>query len=182
MTAAARELDPSAVVWKGDPSLLPAEQGVKILGIPLGHPEYVQNQLQRVSVSHRQLLERINSVQDLQAAWLLLLYCACTRANFLLRAIPPAQTKEYAVNHTASLKECLTRILGADISPESWEVANLPLSLGGLGLRSAPRVSKAAYWSSWADCVQTTAKRQPTVAEQLVAALTNREPGTRQAP
>ena len=71
----------------------------------------------------------------------------------------------------------LTRILGADISPESWEVANLPLSLGWLGLRSAPRVSKAAYWSSWAECVQTTAKRQPAVAEQLVAALTNREPG-----
>ena len=146
LTAAAREL--SAVVWKGDPSLPPSEQGVKILGIPLGHPEYVQNQLQRVSASHKQLLERIPSVQDLQAAWLLLLYCAGTRANFLLRAIPPAQTEEYAVNHTASLKECLTRILGADIPPESWEVANLPLSLGGLGLRSAPRVSKAAYWSS----------------------------------
>ena len=115
LTAAARELDPSAVVWKGDPSLPPSEQGVKILGIPLGHPENVQNQLQRVSASHRQLLERIPSVQDLQAAWLLLLYCAGTRANFLLRAIPPAQTEEYAVNHTASLKECLTRILGADI-------------------------------------------------------------------
>ena len=56
-------------------------------------------------------------------------------------------------------------------------MANLPLSLGGLGLRSAPRVSKAAYWSSWAECVQTTAKRQLAVAEQLVAALTNQEPG-----
>ena len=146
--AAARELDPSAVVWKG----------VKILGILLGHLENVQHQLQGVSASHRQLLERIPSVQDLQAAWLLLLCCAGTRANYLLRAIPPTQTEE-----------CLTRILGADISLESWEVANL-LSLGGLGLRSPPRVSKAAYWSSWADCVQTTAKRQPAVAEQLVAA------------
>ena len=116
LTAAARELDPSAVVWKGDPSLPPSEQGVKIPGIPLGHPEYVQNQLQRVSASHRQLLERIPSVQDLQAAWLLLLCCAGTRANFLLKAIP----------HIASLKECLTRILGADIPPESWEGANLP--------------------------------------------------------
>ena len=44
-------------------------------------------------------------------------------------------------------------------------------------MRSAPRVSKAAYWSSWAECLQTTAKRQPAVAEQLVVALTNREPG-----
>ena len=67
--------------------------------------------------------------------------------------------------------------LGCGNPPESWEVANLPLSLGGLGLRCAPRASKAAYWSSWAECVQTTAKRQPAVAEQLVAALANREPG-----
>ena len=36
LTAAARELDPSAVVWKGDPSLPPSEQGVKILGILSG--------------------------------------------------------------------------------------------------------------------------------------------------
>ena len=45
--------------------------------------------------------------------------------------------------------------------------------LGGLGVRSGPRVSSAAYWSSWADCLVTTAKRQPAVAEQSVAALTN---------
>ena len=39
-------------------------------------------------------------------------------------------------------------------------------------------MSPAAYWSSWADCLVTTAKRQPAVAELLVAALTNEEPGS----
>ena len=65
-----------------------------------------------------------------------------------------------------------------EIPTESWEVTVLPLSFGGLGLRSGPRVSPAAYWSSWADCLVTTAKRQPAVAELLVAALTNEEPGS----
>ena len=120
----------------------------------------------------------IPAVQDLQSALLLLLYCAGTRASYLLRAIPPEQVMEFATNHTASVQECLTRILGAAVPPESWEVANLPLSLGGLGLRSAPRVSPAAYWSSWADCLQTTALRQPAVAEQLTIALSNGEAGS----
>ena len=149
---------------------------MKILGIPLGHPEHVQHQLQRVvlltgSCWSGSLLSRICKL--LGCCFLLCRH----QGKFPLESHSPAQTEEYVVNHTASLKECLTRILGVDISPESWEVANLPLSLGGLGLRSAPRVSEAAYWSSWADCVQTTAKRQPAVAEQLVAALMNREPG-----
>ena len=95
-----------------------------------------------------------------------------------LRAIPPEQVLEFATNHTASVQECLTRIFGAEVSPESWEVADLPLSLGGLGLGSAPRVSPAAYWSSWADCLQTTALRQAAVVEQLTTALSNGEAGS----
>ena len=178
MTAVARVDDPTAVLWKGDPSLPPSQQGLRILGTPLGHPEYVRNQPRRVSESHRSLLERIPSVQDLQSAWLLLLFCEGTRANYLLRAIPPQQALEFETHHTASVQECLTRILGAEIPPKSWEVANLPLSLGGMGLRSAPRVSPSAYWSSWADCLQTTASRQPVVAEQLTTALSNREAGS----
>ena len=46
-TAAARTSNPSAVVWKGDPSLPVSEQGLRILGTPLGHPEYVHHQLRR---------------------------------------------------------------------------------------------------------------------------------------
>ena len=83
LTAAARTSDPSAVVWKGDPSLPASEQGLRILGTRLGHPEHVHHQLRRASVDHRLLLERIPAVQDLQSAWLLLSFCAGTRANHL---------------------------------------------------------------------------------------------------
>ena len=33
-----QQLDPDPIVWRGDPELLPSEQGVKVLGAPLGHP------------------------------------------------------------------------------------------------------------------------------------------------
>ena len=58
LTAAARQVDPDAIVQRGDPEL-PSEQGVKGLGTPLGYPKYVRAFLQNSSRAHRQLLERI---------------------------------------------------------------------------------------------------------------------------
>ena len=85
LTAAARTEDEDAIVWRGDPALPPQEQGVKLLGTPLGHAAYVQDQLARLSTSHDVLLERIQAVPDLQVAWLLLVFCAASRANYYLR-------------------------------------------------------------------------------------------------
>ena len=82
---AARQVDPDGIVWRGDPELSPSEQGVKVLGTPLGHPEYVRAFLQKSTRTHRQLLERIPAIPDLQGAWLVLLFCAGSRANYLFR-------------------------------------------------------------------------------------------------
>ena len=59
----------------GDPSLPLAEQGVKVLGTPLGHTKFLKAQLREVINSHSILWERIPSVPD-QSAWLLLVFCA----------------------------------------------------------------------------------------------------------
>ena len=100
---AAPPFDPEAVVWRGDVNFPTAEQGVVTLGTPLGHPAVVQHHLQSKIGSHRLLLERIPAVPDLQAAWLILLFCASATANFLLRALPPEATREYASQHDDSL-------------------------------------------------------------------------------
>ena len=51
----ARVSDPTAIVWRGDHALPSSEQGVRILGTPMGHP-----------------VTRTAHVEDLQCAWLLL--------------------------------------------------------------------------------------------------------------
>ena len=53
------------------------------------------------------------------------------------------------------------------------KIATLPMRLGGLGLRSAVRMSHSACWASWADSLQMLAQRLPTVAAQVVANLAN---------
>ena len=73
LTAAARELKPEAVVWRGDRRLPSAQQGLTVLGAPVGHPDFVRARLAEKGKEHEQLLWMIPKVQDVQAAWLLLI-------------------------------------------------------------------------------------------------------------
>ena len=51
-------------------------QGLKVLGTPLSHPEFVRQFLEKVTTKHDLLLSRILAVHDLQSVWLILLHCA----------------------------------------------------------------------------------------------------------
>ena len=78
-----------------------------MLGIPVGHVEFVQAQLVSTTKKHATLYQRIQSVQDLQSAWLLLLFCVNTRATYSLRGIPPNEVAEFAAAHDEASWQCL---------------------------------------------------------------------------
>ena len=142
LTAAVRLVDPEAVVWRGDPSLPPSAQGVKVLGILLGHQDFVRAHLRGSTEAQRVLMP---SIPDLQGAWLMLHFCAGSSANYLLWVLPPDLAFDFAAESDLALRECVSEILGCEVPDIFWEVANLPFSIGGLGLRSVPRLSFAAY-------------------------------------
>ena len=158
--------------WVGDRYLPTDRQGLLVLGTPLGHEAYVQFQLRQKQQDHALLLERIPLVPDLQAAWLLLLFCANTRANYLLRVMPPSQVEGFAASHDLGLQQCLARLLGterpAEFTGRQWCRAQQPLRLGGLGLRSAVSLRQAAYWASWADTLPMIQERHPVLAQRLL--------------
>ncbi len=61
--------------------------------------------------------------------------------------------------------------MGPSEEHRSWRLASLPLRLGGLGLRSAVRLSPAAFWASWADALAMINARHPALARSFVATL-----------
>ena len=142
-------------VWKGS-GLVTDEQGIKVLGTPLGHEDFVAAHLHRVLRKHQTLLERIPVLQDIQSAWTLLLHSASSRANYQLRVVRPELTEQFAAGHDDGVI-CL-------ISPDS---------LGGWGLRSALRTRQAAYWASWADTLSMVRGRHRAVADTMVTSLTD---------
>ena len=105
---------------------------------PLGHPQFVQSFLP-TNEAHAVLVNRIPAIHDLQSAWLVLLSCASTTANYLLRALHPAATQDFASVHDNASRVCLSHLLDNALSDDRWDLASLPVYLGGLGLCSASR-------------------------------------------
>ena len=172
LTASARVLDPNAVVWRGNHALPTSAQGFKVLGVPINHPDFVEEFLARKTREHELLFERIPAMEDLQSAWLVLLFCAAPRANFWLRSVRPELVQQFAASHDANTWGCLARLIGVqEPSSHSQVMASLQFSFGGLGLTSATRGCRAAHWASWIDSLAMTEKRHPEVARITVANL-----------
>ena len=161
-------------IWVGDWSLPQDQQGLVVLGTPLGSDAFVQRQLVLKRAEHDCLLSRIPAIDDLQAAWLILRYCACPRANYLLRVLPPAATSHFAEQHDAAVGRCLATLLGfadAPLPPAAVRASHLPLQYGGLGLRQALADRHAAYWASWYDTFPVIRDRAPEAAARFLAFL-----------
>ena len=79
----------------------------------------------------------------------------------------------YAGAHDDGMWRCLCRILRIDVVQEEHirSAAGMPLVLGGLGLRSAVRLSRSAFWASWADCLPMVLSRHRDVATRFVVNL-----------
>ena len=138
---------------------------------PVGHVEFVQAQLVSTTKKHTTLYERIQSVQDLQSAWLLLLFCANARATYSLRCIPPNEVAEFAAAHDAASWQCLTKLLSFPRNTDRHSVASLSFDLGGCGLQSAWRTRVPAHWASWADSLRMIHQRHPEVANTMIRNL-----------
>ena len=106
---------------------------------------------------------------------ILLLFCASTRANYLLRMLPPHCTADYSRDHDRAVVSCLRTLLYGEDAPalpdDALATAQLPLGLGGLGLRSAASGAPAAYWASWQDAFPALLQRFPDDAARLRASL-----------
>ena len=78
---------------------MPADQqGIKVLGPPVGHDDYVRQLLEKVQAKQQALLEAIPTVPDVQSAWLLLLHW-------------PGLVESFAESHDQGLWQCLCAIL-----------------------------------------------------------------------
>ena len=79
----AKVADPDAGERRGsgDSDLVPGQQGITVLGTPLGHPLCVEAHLEVKAAEQRTSLKRIPMVPELESAWFLLPHCASNRAN-----------------------------------------------------------------------------------------------------
>ena len=144
----------------------------------MGHPSYILFQLEQKADEHEELLRRIPAIQDVQLAWLLLLYCAVPRANYWFRTVQPEFTAAFAERHDKDVWTCLCEILQINtVDPKVVSSASLPVTLGGVGLGSAVRIREASFWASWADCLEMVTERHPSIATAMIEGITQKSQG-----
>ena len=152
MQAAADRADPQsqARIWRG--AGLPTQQGIRVLGIPIGHEEYVQ--------------------AELRARTFKVVGCSSFSVQtHSLRGIPLAETEQFAFAHDVATWRCFTRLLGISGVGETQDWASLPFQMGGCGLRSATGIRVSAHWASWADSLRMINSRHPGVVATMVRCL-----------
>lgn len=159
-------------MWAGNPALPRNNQGLVALGAPVGTSEYKRQHLQHTLAQHTELLQAIPALDDLQASWLLLLFCASPRCNYHLRMLPPDETANFAQDHDTAVAACFTQLLDTGPIPAtSLAIAHLPLHMGGLGLSSASVLATPAYWASWADTLPVLALQAPQLTRAFLLQL-----------
>ena len=83
----------------------------------LGDPEYVTAQLTHRGEEQAVLFDRIPWVVEIQTGWLLLTFCAATRANDWLRTGPPELTAQYARLRDQRVLQGLSHVLRISWAP-----------------------------------------------------------------
>ena len=152
--------DPTSCVWRGS-EVPTVRQGMKVLGTPVGHMDFVRNHLERTSADHQLLMDRISMLEDLQSSWLLLVHCAAARANYMMRAVELEAAQDSAPSHKSRSHITTTRRQRHRVNASH---------IGRPWVEECGS-HKQAYWASWADCFSMVQQRHPHVAAALVTEL-----------
>ncbi len=124
--------------------------GVSLLGSPIcGTAEYMSTCVSKLVAKAESTQEKIIGLDDPQVEMHLLRWCAgICKINHILRSVPYKDMEAPLLHFDTSLRASLSKISRSSISESSWQQANLPFRLGGIGLRKACNTANIAFLSS----------------------------------
>ena len=97
----------------------------------------------------KEVADKLASLNDPQVELTLLRSCfSLPKFAFSLRTCPPTFSLKAAEEYDGVMREQLERICGSPFSEAVWNQANLPISMGGIGLRSATQHRGACFVGS----------------------------------
>ena len=126
------------------------EPGIILLGAPLGQDDFTARVLQEKVDKVAAITSLLPDIKDPHVEFCLLRSClALPKLMFLLRTVDTTKHQPILLEFDRLVREALIRILGCPLRDNSWNQAKLPVSMAGLGLRSAIDHSSAAFATSY---------------------------------
>ena len=129
------------------------EPGIVLLGSPIGSHQFVQEMIQKKIQQIHHLTKQLPLIRDPHSEYVLLRSCfSLPKIVFLLRSTDPTHHQELWATFDDLIRDTTNQILGSAINDQQWAQAQLPVAMGGLGLRGAVEHSAGAFVSSVFAC------------------------------
>ena len=126
------------------------EDGFTFLGAPIGSNEYTRNILLRKIQKIRQITSLLPNIKKPHLEFVLLRSClSLPKFMFLLRTVPTTRFPDLLNSFDECIREALIASLGTPLEDKQWLQTKLPISQGGLGIRSAADHAGVAYSCSF---------------------------------
>jgi hypothetical protein len=137
-------------------------EGMEILGIPLGGPEYVRERVEKKATEYIEELRELGPIARSHPKHALSIWLQCTIAsfNYIMRAVSPKVIDEVEERVVGEERKLFLQVMGRPCLEEEkeedrrrWQVASIPQARGGVGIRNLPNTACAAHLASWADSI-----------------------------
>ena len=154
-----RGKEPKSTIWgqeqNSDSSIIEhhvhriQDSGFVLLGSPIGSHQFEAGKIEERIEAVRQITAHLPLIKDPQSEFVLLRSCfSLPKMMYLLRTINPSQHQALLATFDTVIRDSITQILGVGVNDQQWSQVPLPVTMGGLGLRSAVDHSAAAYVAS----------------------------------
>ena len=148
------------------------EAGTVLLGAPLGSKQFVKEKLKKLVEKVQRITSLLPLLGDPHTESVLLRSClGLPKMMFTLRAVETMAHREILEDYDRVTREAIGRIMGVPLTDRQWLQANLPVSMGGLGLRTAEDHAPAAFSSSYLSSQPLLRSLLQTPAEEATVPL-----------
>ena len=141
----------SSAIHEFEPELKKEAMNMEILGSPIGSKEFCESFLQdKINKKLPILLENLTRLDNPQASYLILLFCASfCKIVWYIRTVPSDLIAVNCQNFDDLILKNFGGILACGLSSQSIKQMQLSTKFGGIGLRSAKNHASAGYISSF---------------------------------
>ena len=139
--------------------------GVVVLGVPVGTPDYEKQQALAKVRATKPFLERLKLLQHTQVKLLMLRHCAVGLVAHLARGMPSARVEDALKLHDGQVMTAAIHMLEFPDSALLRQELAMPLAYGGLALLPSGEVAWAAQLGAVADVLQHTRAMAPAARD-----------------
>jgi hypothetical protein len=122
----------------------------KVLGTPVGSDQYAADELRLKFVKYKRTMDRLKAMKDVQCAGLLARMCTgMCKINHILRTVPfGPKVQEVLEEFQLMMRDLWEVLLSTPLTEYQWRQLELPVDMGGAGIRNPVAHWGVAYGSS----------------------------------